>query len=303
MANDLLDKLINRINFEHANNFELAVAKEYSFVPINVQGESFFVAICTDSDKVKITEYVKPIVNRNLEFIYLSKQNFDTLFNGFLKKFSSMHGSVVSSQIADNPFGNVAFGQKNEQQQAPQAQPQEVANIDDEDTIDLSLDDEDELDLDSEDSDALQSGTDEKVNASDSKEKPSKPHKDISSVQAPNTKKIGEILIEEGLINEKQLNMALAEAKASGIPLGSELVKMGFITVKDLKEALAAQMGVTLATSEQLKALPTAISILPEEFVRENKVIPLSMTDKSLVVGMVDPGIPRRLMKSFIKPV
>ena len=45
MTNDLLDKLIKKINFEYANNFELAIAKEYSFVPINVQGESFFVAV------------------------------------------------------------------------------------------------------------------------------------------------------------------------------------------------------------------------------------------------------------------
>ena len=56
MTNDLLDKLIKKINFEHANNFELAVAKEYSFVPINVQGDSFFVAVSPDADKEKIIE-------------------------------------------------------------------------------------------------------------------------------------------------------------------------------------------------------------------------------------------------------
>ena len=65
---------------------------------------------------------------------------------------------------------------------------------------------------------------------------------------------------------------------------------MGFVTIKDLKEALGAQMGLNYATADQLKALPTAISILPEDFVKLNKVIPLSMTDKSLVVGMVNPN-------------
>lgn len=65
---------------------------------------------------------------------------------------------------------------------------------------------------------------------------------------------------------------------------------MGFVTIKDLKEALGAQMGLKYATAEQLKALPTAVSILPEDFVKMNKVIPLSMTDKSLVVGMVNPN-------------
>ena len=62
------------------------------------------------------------------------------------------------------------------------------------------------------------------------------------------------------------------------------------VKIKDLKEALGAQMGFEYATAEQLKAMPTAISVLPEEFVKINKVIPLSMTDKSLVVGMVNPS-------------
>lgn len=307
MANDLLDKLIKKINFEHANNFELAVAKEYSFVPVNVQGDSFFVAVPHDADKEKIIEYVKPIVNKKIEFVFLSKQNFDTLFEAFLKKFSSTFGSVLSDETADNPFGDVAF-----EQSVSSSKTTELISLDEDDDA-LNLDDE--LDL-SEDDDVMDLSDDSDDNMSDNtsddkqksttsiipdslvkngapippKKEEEKVRGDINAVDAPTTKKIGEILIEEGLINDKQLTMALAEAKVLGIPLGSVLVKMGFITIKELKEALGAQMGVKLATAEQLKALPTAISILPEDFVRENKVIPLSMTDKSLVVGMVDPG-------------
>ena len=321
MTNDLLDKLIKKINFEHANNFELAVAKEYSFVPINVQGDSFFVAVSPDADKEKIIEYIKPIVDKKVEFIFLSKQNFDTLFEGFLKKFSSTFGSVLSDETANNPFGDVAFEAKGLSKQTDEQSDNEDDLIDideeldldddDDDTLDFS--DDDDLNLDDsdddddsedlpEDEDNLQADTEDAKDKSeqsqeaqeketvDKQKKESGARGDINSVDAPSTKKIGEILIEEGLINEKQLTMALAEAKVLGIPLGSVLVKMGFITIKELKEALGAQMGVKLATAEQLKALPTAISILPEDFVRENKVIPLSMTDKSLVVGMVDPG-------------
>ena len=374
MTNDLLDKLIKKINFEHANNFELAVAKEYSFVPINVQGDTFFVAVSPDADKEKIIEYVKPIVDKKVEFIFLSKQNFDTLFEGFLKKFSSTFGSVLSNEMVDNPFGDVSFegsaSSAKSDNDDQEDEDDDFLNLDDEDLDDFDLsddeeddDDGDELNLDDEeddelvlddeddesdfDSDVQKNNTagevlefgqnlelqnDETIDigdqgdldlngndygveetsesneiSDDSTDSPSikhdekstldistpeekKHHGDINSVSSPTTKKIGEILIEEGLINDKQLTMALAEAKVLGIPLGSVLVKMGFITIKQLKEALGAQMGVKLATAEQLKALPTAISILPEDFVRENKVIPLSMTDKSLVVGMVDPG-------------
>ncbi len=304
MTNDLLDKLIKKINFEHANNFELAVAKEYSFVPINVQGDSFFVAVSPDADKEKIIEYIKPIVDKKVEFIFLSKQNFDTLFEGFLKKFSSTFGSVLSEDTANNPFGDVAFEtneslQKKNESEKSDVDSDEPFEIDDE----LDLGDDDQLDLSEEDinidddstGDDVDKISDDNPSIDEQTDKSKTGHDpevrgNINAVDAPTTKKIGEILIEEGLINDKQLTMALAEAKVLGIPLGSVLVKMGFITIKELKEALGAQMGVKLASAEQLKALPTAISILPEDFVRENKVIPLSMTDKSLVVGMVDPG-------------
>ena len=292
MTNDLLEKLIKKINFEYANNFELAIAKEYSFVPINVQGDSFFVAVSPDADKEKIIEYIKPIIDKKVEFIFLSKPNFDTLFDGFLKKFSSKFGSVLSDNSSSDPFSDVVFEQQKEKSELSDNEPQ-----DSDDAIDL----DDEVDLDSDDDlidisdDNIPDGNAAKNDANNESSSSSKPKKndirgDINSVEAPSTKKIGEILIEEGLITDKQLTMALAESKVLGIPLGSVLVKMGFITIKELKEALGAQMGVKLATAEQLKALPTAISILPEDFVRENKVIPLSMTDKSLVVGMVDPG-------------
>ena len=309
MTNDLLDKLIKKINFEHANNFELAVAKEYSFVPINVQGDSFFVAVSPDADKEKIIEYVKPIVDKKIEFIFLSKQNFDTLFDAFLKKFSSRFGSVLSGEFENDPFASVEFeGRKefnniNKDSQADTVDDDNVVDIDiddetelDDDELDLSADDTDEEELNVDDNALELSDSDESspINDKSQDKKSEKPEEkvrgNINAVDSPTTKKIGEILIEEGLINNKQLTMALAEAKVLGIPLGSVLVKMGFITIKELKEALGAQMGVKLATAEQLKALPTAISILPEDFVRENKVIPLSMTDKSLVVGMVDPG-------------
>ncbi|HIQ88820.1 TPA: type II/IV secretion system protein [Candidatus Galligastranaerophilus faecipullorum] len=306
MTNDLLDKLIKKINFEHANNFELAVAKEYSFVPINVQGDSFFVAVSPDADKEKIIEYIKPIVDKKVEFIFLSKQNFDTLFEGFLKKFSSTFGSVLSDETANNPFGDVAF-EAQDSSRHESVEDTVVHEIDDDDQLNF-YDDDDSIDI-SEDSISLDDDEDMSASSQDAdgtlltQDKPDETEQDvtrekkdpevrgnINAVDAPTTKKIGEILIEEGLINDKQLTMALAEAKVLGIPLGSVLVKMGFITIKELKEALGAQMGVKLASAEQLKALPTAISILPEDFVRENKVIPLSMTDKSLVVGMVDPG-------------
>ena len=326
MDNSTITKLIKKIDFDLANNFELSVTKELSFVPISMQkntatGEDvFFVAVCKNSDQTKIKEYIAKSINNTVNFIKMSPNDFSILYDTFLKKFSEFHGGELPPAIKNNVESN-------------------LIDLDDDTTLDitdedLSIDEdfditddnilssEEEYDDDDDDDDeydneieTLPDDDDDKLedfdktdneddiinNDDDTLQKDNtvideeygldgKPKADISKVKAPRTKRLGEILIEENLINEEQLEIALAESKSQGIPLGSVLVKLGFVTIKDLKEALGAQMGLKYATAEQLKALPTAISILPEDFIKLNKVVPLSMTDKSLVVGMVNPN-------------
>ena len=320
MDNSLISRLIKKINFDLADKFELSVAKDLSFVPINMQNDVFFVAIHSKSNKAEITKYVNSILNNKLEFIYLNKDKFDMLFDAFLKKFSAKYGTTLPSEEPSKE------DKEDVDYYSGDLELDEDFNLDDQEDLDISDEaDSDSLDI-ADDSDDVDSSDDGDIDADfddnfddkddlfgeDDKtqdEQSSKPEEksekkesiidfenegvakaDISKVKAPQTKKLGEILIEENLINEEQLEIALAESKVQKIPLGSVLVKMGFVTIKDLKEALGAQMGLKYATAEQLKALPTAISILPEDFVKINKVIPLSMTEKSLVVGMVNPN-------------
>ena len=101
MKNELLVKLINKINFDYANHFELAVARELSFVPINMQGDAFFVAVSAASDKAKISEYIKTVFDSRIEFIFLSEANFEILFNDFLKVFNSKYGNVNLSSHSE----------------------------------------------------------------------------------------------------------------------------------------------------------------------------------------------------------
>ncbi len=306
MDNSIITKLISKINFDLADKFELSIAEELSFVPVNMQNNVFFIAIYSNSDKEKIKEYVSKIIDNKIEFIYLTQENFEQLFNAFLKKFSAKYGISIKNPIKDIQEDSLEFDSD------------DFENIDDNDD-ELVIDDtDDELVIDdtdyndeSDDIDEIESKDEdlylddsEKIEEieeiEDDENRETKKQiiddgdgiakADITKVKAPQTKKLGEILLEEELITKEQLEIALAEGKAQGIPLGSVLVKMGFVTIKDLKEALGAQMGLKYATAEQLKALPTAISILPEDFVKINKVIPLSMTEKSLVVGMVNPN-------------
>ena len=314
MDNSTITKLIKKINFDLANNFELSVTKELSFVPINMQkntttGEDvFFVAVCKDSDQSAIKKYIAKSIKNTVNFIKMSPNDFNVLYDTFLKKFSEFHGGELPPALKqsmddnlidlddekdidlidedlnidediDSSDDNIFLNNNNDDEDDDLA---DGSDFDDSNENDDFNDDNSVDIIDDDDDDTLEDKEEYGLDG--------KPKADISRVKAPQTKRLGEILIEEGLINEEQLEIALAESKSQGIPLGSVLVKMGFVTIKDLKEALGAQMGLKYATAEQLKALPTAISILPEDFIKINKVVPLSMTDKSLVVGMVNPN-------------
>ncbi len=103
-------------------------------------------------------------------------------------------------------------------------------------------------------------------------------------------KKIGEILVDMGFVTNEQIFNSLVESKKAHIPLGTYLVQQGIISLQDLKTALEAQQGYDAVSSDQLKVPENVISMLPEDFIKMNKVIPLSYDDKVLVVGMVNPN-------------
>ena len=103
-------------------------------------------------------------------------------------------------------------------------------------------------------------------------------------------KRLGELLIDEGIITEAQLIEALSESKKQNMPLGSMLYKLGFITLVQLKKTLHDQQGFETVGSEQLNIQEKVINILPEDFIKANKVIPISSDGRNLVVGMVNPN-------------
>lgn len=104
--------------------------------------------------------------------------------------------------------------------------------------------------------------------------------------------KLGELLIQKGYINDVQLLQALAESKRQKIPIGSTLFKLGFITLDQLKEILHLQTGYDLVTQEQLASQDKFIKILPEDFIKTNKIIPISSDGKTLILGVVTPVKP-----------
>ncbi len=113
--------------------------------------------------------------------------------------------------------------------------------------------------------------------------------KEKSQVTAKPKKRIGDILFEKGLVSKEDLDKAFTQSQAQKEPIGSTLVRMNFITIEQLREALSEQQGVASIDEKHLKFSDDLFKLFPREFLQENKVVPISSDGRSVVVGMVNP--------------
>ncbi len=102
--------------------------------------------------------------------------------------------------------------------------------------------------------------------------------------------RLGELLVEHGLINTNQLKEALKRQVQVGGQIGSILVEMGFITVDELLDFLSRQLGVPSANLFKLDVPPEVLRLLPVEKIKSMKVVPLALDDNSVTLAMVNPS-------------
>ena len=103
-------------------------------------------------------------------------------------------------------------------------------------------------------------------------------------------KRIGDLLKEAGYVDDQQLVEALVYSRNNGVPLGSALVEKGYITVDILKEVLHEQQHKEMVDATELQIQSSTLKLLPVDFIKANKVIPLSSDGKNIVVGMINPN-------------
>lgn len=103
-------------------------------------------------------------------------------------------------------------------------------------------------------------------------------------------KKIGELLMDEGLISPEQLKRALEEQQHTGERIGIILVKLGFITEDDLVEAIARQFHVPSVNPAQLDIPKEVLNLIPLNIVQKYHAIPFGVMGNTLNVALADPG-------------
>ena len=102
-------------------------------------------------------------------------------------------------------------------------------------------------------------------------------------------KRLGDLLVEAGLINENQLTAGLGEQQQWGGKLGSVLVGKGFISEADLLRVLARQMGVEFISIWKTDINPKAVKLIKPEVAKEHNIFPFAVKDDIITTAMTDP--------------
>jgi type IV pilus assembly protein PilB len=109
----------------------------------------------------------------------------------------------------------------------------------------------------------------------------------------PKYKRLGDILVSEGIITEEQLSSAIALQKKEGGKLGEVLVKLTFVSEEQIVIALSRQLLLPYVSLASGKLKPAADQnledLVPYDFAIRNLVLPLSRNLNSLTVVMFDP--------------
>lgn len=106
----------------------------------------------------------------------------------------------------------------------------------------------------------------------------------------PQFARLGEVLVHEGYVAEDQVKEALIKQSNFGLKIGETLIKLGYLREKDLLQGLHLQLGYDIVEDRELMDLDLEIvSLIPEPYALENRVIALREEGDGIVVAITDP--------------
>ena len=102
--------------------------------------------------------------------------------------------------------------------------------------------------------------------------------------------RLGELLVQQGVITKDQVEIALLEQKKSKEKLGVLLVKLGFATEAIIRDVIGGVIGQESVNLEQVVIDSDAIALIPKAMARKHRVLPLTYNkeDNSLTIAMTD---------------
>lgn len=119
-------------------------------------------------------------------------------------------------------------------------------------------------------------------------------------------KKIGELLVDQGKLSERDVERALlAQAEMGGV-FGQVLVKLGLVSEVDVATALAAQLAIPLQLAPDYPEAPIRLEAIAQDFLLSNAVVPVGDTEQETLFAATmpqDPFLAKALAMALDKPV
>lgn len=104
--------------------------------------------------------------------------------------------------------------------------------------------------------------------------------------------RLGDLLVQKGLITEEQLMRALKEQRNRGTKLGETLISLGYVSEKSIVDILTAQLNIDYVELRDMKLDETAVYLINETLAKKHNLIPIGFDKEnpnSLRVAMSDP--------------
>src|SRR3984957_18239377 len=106
---------------------------------------------------------------------------------------------------------------------------------------------------------------------------------------AKQQKKLGEILIEWGIIPPREVAKALEHAKSKGLRIGEALIDLKLCNESNIYKALAQQHNMEYIDLDKGAVPPNAVNLIPDDLMRKYLILPLGMESGKLRVAIHDP--------------
>jgi len=103
------------------------------------------------------------------------------------------------------------------------------------------------------------------------------------------SRRLGDLLIEDGLITREQLQRALADQRGTRDKIGSVLIRLKLLTEEQLVGFLSKQYGIPSITLSQLDVDPDVLKLVPGDMASKYEVLPVKRTGNTLTLAMADP--------------
>ncbi len=99
-------------------------------------------------------------------------------------------------------------------------------------------------------------------------------------------KKLGEILVEEGLLREEQVQEALKRQRATGELLGESLVQLGYLSEMDIARTIVRQFGLPFIDASKYRIPMDVVGSVPSDLMLQNHFVVLDKIGRTLVVAV-----------------